>query len=68
MEIMSPASKNLHAYLVNRMMAYVYREFKHRDRIAADELSFSFSNISDATVRKYMQVCSDLEVQILTCS
>ncbi|ANM65625.1 histone acetyltransferase of the TAFII250 family 2 [Arabidopsis thaliana] len=61
MEIMSPASKNLHAYLVNRMMAYVYREFKHRDRIAADELSFSFSNISDATVRKYMQVCSDLE-------
>lgn len=62
MEIMSPASKNLHTYLVNRMMAYVYREFKLRDRIAADELSFLFSNVSDATVRKNMKVCADLEV------
>ncbi|KAG7577811.1 Bromodomain [Arabidopsis thaliana x Arabidopsis arenosa] len=61
MEIMSPASKNLHTYLVNRMMAYVYREFKLRDRIAADELSFLFTNVSDATVRKNMKVCADLE-------
>ncbi|XP_010466041.1 PREDICTED: LOW QUALITY PROTEIN: transcription initiation factor TFIID subunit 1b-like [Camelina sativa] len=61
MEIMSPASKKLQTYLVNRMMVYVYREFKLRNRIAAYEPSFLFSNLSDAVIRKNMKVCADLE-------
>ncbi|XP_010419866.1 PREDICTED: transcription initiation factor TFIID subunit 1b-like [Camelina sativa] len=61
MEIMSPASKKLQTYLVNRMMVYVYREFKLRNRIAASELSFLFSSLSDAVIRKNMKVCADLE-------
>ncbi|KAG2317599.1 hypothetical protein Bca52824_020721 [Brassica carinata] len=56
MEVMSPASKNLQTYLVNRMLVYVDREFKHRHRIPADELSFLFSNLSDAVVKKNMRL------------
>ncbi|KAF8046085.1 hypothetical protein N665_4038s0001, partial [Sinapis alba] len=56
MEVMSPTSKNLQTYLVNRMLVYVDREFKHRHRIPADELSFLFSNLSDAVVKKSMRI------------
>ncbi|KAL0690634.1 hypothetical protein Bca4012_090313 [Brassica carinata] len=56
MEVMSPASKNLQTYLVNRMLVYVDREFKHRRRIPADELSFLFSSLSDAVVKKTMRI------------
>lgn len=71
MEVMSPGSKNLQAYLVNRMLVYVYREFLKRGMrhpIAADELSFLFSNLTDAVVRKNMKACAILKVflQILT--
>ncbi|KAJ4869926.1 Transcription initiation factor TFIID subunit 1 [Raphanus sativus] len=56
MEVMSPASKNLQTFLVNKMLVYVDREFKHRHRIPADEVSFLFSNLSDAVVKKNMRI------------
>lgn len=56
MEVMSPASKNLQTFLVNKMLVYVDREFKHRHRIPADEVSFLFSNLSDAVVKKNMRL------------
>ncbi|CAH8392747.1 unnamed protein product [Eruca vesicaria subsp. sativa] len=56
MEVMSPASKTLQIYLANRMLVYVDREFKHRHRIPADELSILFSNLSEAVVKKNMRL------------
>jgi len=60
MEVMSPGSKNLQTYLVNRMLVYVYREFFKRGGgehpIAADELSFLFSNLTDAIIKKNMKI------------
>ncbi|XP_024009212.1 transcription initiation factor TFIID subunit 1 [Eutrema salsugineum] len=64
MEVMSPGSKNLQTYLVNRMMVYVYREFLKRGErhsIAADELSFLFSNLTDAIVKRNMKGCAYLK-------
>ncbi|XP_010535990.1 PREDICTED: transcription initiation factor TFIID subunit 1 isoform X2 [Tarenaya hassleriana] len=64
MEVMTPGSKNLQMYLVNRMLVYVYREFMKRGMrqpIAADELSFLFSNLSDAIIRKNMKACAVLK-------
>lgn len=71
MEVMSPGSKNLQTYLVNRMLVYVYREFSKRGErhsIAADELSFLFSNLTDAIIKRNMKICAVLKVshQILT--
>ncbi|VVA94016.1 unnamed protein product [Arabis nemorensis] len=55
-EVMSPAPKNLQTYLVNRMMVYVYRELKSHHHIAPDELRFLFSKISNAVIKKNMNV------------
>lgn len=76
MVVMSPGSKNLQTYLVNRMLVYVYREFAKRalahpiapHPIAADELSFLFSNLTDAVIRRNLKVCANMRVshQILT--
>ncbi|CAE5959072.1 unnamed protein product [Arabidopsis arenosa] len=65
MEVMSPGSKNLQTYLVNRMLVYVYREFLKRGGgghpIPADELSFLFSNLTDAIIKRNMKVCANLK-------
>ncbi|CAN8290270.1 unnamed protein product [Cochlearia groenlandica] len=64
MEVMSPGSKNQQTYLVNRMLVYVYREFMKRSLrhpIAADELSFLFSNLSDTLLKRNMKVCAILK-------
>ncbi|KAJ4867252.1 Transcription initiation factor TFIID subunit 1 [Raphanus sativus] len=61
MEVMSPGSKNLQTYLVNRMLVYVYREFMKSHSIAADELSFLFSNLTDAVVRRNLKLCAGLK-------
>ncbi|KAJ0235844.1 Transcription initiation factor TFIID subunit 1 [Hirschfeldia incana] len=60
-EVMSPGSKNLQTYLVNRMLVYVYREFMKSHSIVADELSFLFSNLTDAVVRRNMKLCAGLK-------
>ncbi|KAL1212995.1 Transcription initiation factor TFIID subunit 1 [Cardamine amara subsp. amara] len=71
MEVMSPGSKNLQTYLVNRMLVYVYREFLKRNernerhqvttKIAADELSFLFSNLTDAIIKRNLKGCAYLK-------
>lgn len=66
MEVMSPGSKNLQNYILNRMLVYVYREFsaakKHgsHPNISADELSAHFPILSEAIIRKKMRECAFL--------
>lgn len=67
MEVMSPASKNLQTYMVNRMLVYVYREFAKgglHPSIGVDELSLQFNNLSEAIIRKKMKECASLRVKI----
>lgn len=68
MEVMSPASKGVQTYITNRLLVYLYREFraveKHglRPCVRADELSAQFPNNSDTFLRKRLKHCCDLQV------
>ncbi|XP_050209349.1 transcription initiation factor TFIID subunit 1 isoform X2 [Mercurialis annua] len=66
MEVFSPASKNLQAYIINRLLVYVYREFRAAEKrgavpwIRADELSAQFPNASETILRKKLKECAVL--------
>ncbi|KAJ6917258.1 hypothetical protein NC652_019585 [Populus alba x Populus x berolinensis] len=66
MEVLTPASKNLQAYIINRLLLYLYREFRAAEKrgmlpwIRADELSAHFPNISETILRKRLKECTIL--------
>lgn len=68
MEVMSPGTKGLQTYIMNRLLVYMYREFRAGEKpgslpcIRADELSAQFPNISEAFLRKRLKHCADLQV------
>jgi transcription initiation factor TFIID subunit 1 len=57
MEVFSPGIKNLRNYLLNRLLVYVYHEFRAREKpdftpwIQADELPIQ-SPLTEAIVKK----------------
>ena len=69
MEVFSPGTKNLQNHLLNRMLVYVYREFRLRERpgvlsqIRADEVPIQHP-LTEAIVRKRLKHCADLKVDI----
>nr|ASU54199.1 histone acetyltransferase [Hevea brasiliensis] len=66
MEVLSPGSKNLQAYIINRLLVYVYREFRAAEKsgtvpwIRADELSAQFPSLSETILRKKLKECAVL--------
>ncbi|EEF39713.1 transcription initiation factor tfiid, putative [Ricinus communis] len=66
MEVLSPASKNLQAYIINRLLVYVYREYRAAEKrgtipwIRADELSALFPYVSETILRKKLKECAVL--------
>ncbi|KAF2294180.1 hypothetical protein GH714_008022 [Hevea brasiliensis] len=66
MEVLSPGSKNLQAYIINRLLVYVYREFRAAEKsgtvpwIHADELSAQFPSLSETILRKKLKECAVL--------
>ncbi|ONK74049.1 uncharacterized protein A4U43_C03F2260 [Asparagus officinalis] len=66
MEVLSPGSKSIQTYLLNRMLVYVYREFRANEKpdilplIRADDLASKFPGLTDAIVRKRLKHCADL--------
>lgn len=68
MEVLSHASKGVQTYLMNRLLVYLYREFRAvekcgvRPAIRADELSAQFPNMPETFLRKRLKHCSDLQV------
>lgn len=68
MEVMSPSSKNLQTYGINRLLVYVYREFSAAAKrgllpcIGVEELFAQFPNVSEAIIRKKMKDCAFLRV------
>ncbi|RWW04775.1 hypothetical protein GW17_00031982 [Ensete ventricosum] len=67
MEVLSPGIKTVQNYLVNRMLVYVYREFRAKEKpgilphIRADELFAQFPGLTDAFVRKRLKHCADIK-------
>ncbi|CBI21835.3 unnamed protein product, partial [Vitis vinifera] len=67
MEVMSPGTKGLQTYIMNRLLVYMYREFRAGEKrgslpcIRADELSAQFPNISEPFLRKRLKHCADLQ-------
>ncbi|KAH0465864.1 hypothetical protein IEQ34_005967 [Dendrobium chrysotoxum] len=67
MEVLSPGSKNVQSYLVNRMLVYVYRQFRANEKpgifpsVRADELAALFPGLTDAFMRKRLKLCADLK-------
>nr|GLL45533.1 transcription initiation factor TFIID subunit 1 isoform X1 [Ipomoea trifida] len=67
MEVMSPASKGVQTYIMNRLSVYMYRKF-HADEkrgvrpvIHADELAAQFPSLSEAFLRKRLRNCADMQ-------
>ncbi|XP_027160037.1 transcription initiation factor TFIID subunit 1 [Coffea eugenioides] len=66
-EVMSPGSKSVQTYIMNRLMVYMYREFSAAEKrglrpsIRADELSAQFPSLSEAFLRKRLKHCADLQ-------
>lgn len=67
MEVVAPGSKNLQNYLANRLLVYIYREFRAtekpgcRPHVRADELMAQFPNHSESFLRKRLKHCADLQ-------
>ncbi|PSS26188.1 Transcription initiation factor TFIID subunit like [Actinidia chinensis var. chinensis] len=67
MEVMSPGSKGVQAYIMNRLLVYMYREFRAVEKrgllpcIRADELSAQFPTLYEAFLRKRLKHCADLQ-------
>lgn len=73
MEVISPATKGLQTYIGNRLLVYIYREFRANEKpgflpfVRADELSAQFPNLSEAFLRKRLKHCADLQVVAFPC-
>ncbi|KAK6136246.1 hypothetical protein DH2020_030009 [Rehmannia glutinosa] len=66
-EVMSPGSKGVQFYLMNRLLVYMYRQFRASEKrglrpsILVDELVSLFSDLSEALLRKRLKNCADLQ-------
>ncbi|PWA89579.1 HAC13 protein (HAC13) [Artemisia annua] len=67
MEVMSPASKVLQTYNMNRLLVFMYREFRACQKrglapaIRANELSALFANVAEIPLRKRLKVFCDFQ-------
>ncbi|XP_057812451.1 transcription initiation factor TFIID subunit 1 isoform X2 [Salvia miltiorrhiza] len=67
MEVMSPGSKVVQFHIMDRVLVYMYREFRAcekrglRPSIRLDELVSQFRNLSEAFLRKKLKNCADLQ-------
>lgn len=68
MEVMSPGSKALQTYMINRLLVYMAREFRTSEKshllpcIRADELPGQFPYISETIIRKKLKENANLQV------
>ncbi|KAK9162481.1 hypothetical protein Syun_003383 [Stephania yunnanensis] len=67
MEVVSPGTKSLQTYVGNRLLVYIYREFRANEkhglvpRVRQDELSAQFPNLSEPFLRKRLKHCAELQ-------
>ncbi|KAI3820284.1 hypothetical protein L1987_07828 [Smallanthus sonchifolius] len=67
MEVMSPVSKGVQMYNMNRLLVYMYREFRACQKrglvpaIRANELSAQFANVGEVSLRKRLKMFCDFQ-------
>ncbi|KAI3686002.1 hypothetical protein L1987_79671 [Smallanthus sonchifolius] len=67
MEVMSPVSKGVQMYNMNRLLVYMYREFRACQKrglvpaIRANELSAQFANVAEVSLRKRLKMFCDFQ-------
>ncbi|KAG9146368.1 hypothetical protein Leryth_018420 [Lithospermum erythrorhizon] len=65
LEVMSPGSKSVQMYLVNRLLVYMYREFRSVEKrggrpfVRADDLTTQFPSLPDQFIRKRLKHFAD---------
>ena len=68
MEVLSPGSKNLQTYMMNRLLVHMCREFQVAEKrhllpcIRIDELLSQFPYLSEASFRKKIKEYANLQV------
>lgn len=68
MEVMSPGTKNLQSYMINRLLVHMCREFRDAEKrhllpcIRADELQSQFPYLSEVFLRKKLKEHANLQV------
>lgn len=69
MEVLTPTSKSVQNYIGNRLMAYLYREFRDKakpgdltPRVPVDDLMSQFPSLTEGFMRKRLKHCADLQV------
>ncbi|KZV22746.1 transcription initiation factor TFIID subunit 1 [Dorcoceras hygrometricum] len=66
-EVMAPGSKAVQFYVMNRLLVYMYREFRAAEKrglrpsIRADELSAMLPGLSEVFLRKRLKNCADFQ-------
>ncbi|EPS70477.1 hypothetical protein M569_04282, partial [Genlisea aurea] len=66
-EVMSPGSKVVQLYIMNRLLVYMFREFLASEKrgvlpsVSADELALQFPSLSEPFLRKRLKNCADLQ-------
>ncbi|CAA0807360.1 Transcription initiation factor TFIID subunit 1 [Striga hermonthica] len=66
-EVMTPGSKGVQLYIMNRLLVYMYREFRAAEKrgvrpsIRTDELFSLFPSLSEAFLRKRLKNCAELQ-------
>lgn len=75
MEVLTPTSKTVQNYIGNRLLVYLYREFRSNEkpgqpppRVPADELLSQFPLLTEGFMRKRLKHCADLQVCTLNRS
>ncbi|KAJ7568940.1 hypothetical protein O6H91_01G053900 [Diphasiastrum complanatum] len=64
MEVIAPSSKSVLTYLGNRLLVYMYREFRSNEkpgsspRVRADEVTAQFPSLTDGFIRKRLKHCA----------
>jgi transcription initiation factor TFIID subunit 1 len=68
MEVLTPTSKMVQNYIGNRLLTYLYREFRVNEkpgssppRLLADELLSQFPSLTEGFMRKRIKHCADLQ-------
>ncbi|KAD4386189.1 hypothetical protein E3N88_26358 [Mikania micrantha] len=67
MEVMSPTSKVVQMYNMNRLLVFMYREFRACQKrglvpaIRANELSAQFANVAEISLRKRLKLFCDFQ-------
>ncbi|KAI3777007.1 hypothetical protein L1987_46800 [Smallanthus sonchifolius] len=67
MEVMSPVSKGVQMYNINRLLVFMYREFRACQKrgvvpaIRANELSAQFANVAEFSLKKRLRMFCDFQ-------